>query len=77
MTVFAKKWDGNKLLLTATCADGRFAELHAMCSKDEVWCTFAYITQDGDEDSLLSYRAVDMTAAEVGDLVARFEKEFA
>ena len=47
-----------------------------MCSAQEVWCTFGYITVDGDEDSLVAYRAVDMTASQVGELVARFEKEF-
>ena len=78
MTKWTKKWDGNRMEVTATCADGRFAELHAMCSAQDVWCTFAYITQDGDcEDNLDGYRAAEMTAAQVGELVARFEKEFA
>ena len=76
MTQWTKKWNGNRIEVTATCADGRFAELHAMCSAQEVWCTFGYITVDGDEDSLVAYRAVDMTASQVGELVARFEKEF-
>ena len=77
MTQWTKKWDGAMMEITATCADGRFVELHAMCSKDDVWCTFGYITVDGDEDNLVAYRADNMSAKEVGDLVARFEKEFA
>jgi len=78
MTQFVKEWNGKALKVTATCANGTFAELHAMCGKDEVWCTFAYITRNGDcEDNLDGYRAGDMTAAQVGELVARFEKEFA
>ena len=77
MTQWTKKWDGSRMEITAKCADGVYAELHAMCSKDEVWCTFAYITRDGDEDNLDGYRAADLTAAQVGELVGRFEKEFA
>ena len=77
MTQWTKKWNGAMMEVTAKCADGRFVELHAMCSKDEVWCTFAYITTDGDEDNLDAYRADGLTAAQVGELVGRFEKEFA
>ena len=77
MTQWTKKWDGNRIEISAKCADGRFVELHAMCSKTEMWCTFGYITQHGDEDNLVAYRQADLTAAQVGELVGRFEKEFA
>ena len=78
MTVFTKKWDGNRVEITAKCADGRFAELHAMCGVGEVWYTYGYITVgDEPEDNLDGYRQAELTAAQVGELVSRFEKEFA
>ena len=77
MTQWTKKWDGNRMELTAKCADGRFAELHAMCGAGDMWYTYGYITQDGDEDNLDGYRQAELTAAQVGELVAKFEKEFA
>jgi hypothetical protein len=76
-TVFTKVWDGKSLKLTAKCADGRFAELHAMCGVGDVWCTFGYMTIDGDEDNLYGYRLAELTAAQEGELDARFEKEIA
>ena len=78
MTQFAKEWNGKSLKVTAKCADGCFAELHAMCGAGDLWYTYGYITQVGDcEDNLDGYRKADLTAAQVGELVGRFEKEFA
>ena len=77
MTQFAKEWNGKTLKVTATCANGAFAELHAMCGTGELWYTYGYITQDGDEDNLDGYRQAELTAAQVGELVPKFEKEFA
>ena len=77
MTQWTKKWDGNRMELTAKCADGRFAELHAMCGAGDMWYTYGYITGADGEDNLDGYRQGELTAAQVGELVARFEKEFA
>jgi hypothetical protein len=77
MTQFAKEWNGKSLKVTAKCADGRFVELHAMCGVGEVWYTYGYITTQNGEDNLYSYQQVELTAAQVGELVAKFEKEFA
>jgi len=78
MTQFDKEWNGKTLKVTATCANGTFAELHASCGVGEMWYTYGYITtEDGDEDNLDGYRQADLTAAQVGELVGRFEKEFA
>jgi len=78
MTQFAKEWNGKSLKVTAKCADGCFAELHAMCGAGDLWYTYGYITTaDGDEDNLDGYRQGEMTAAQVGELVAKFEEEFA
>jgi hypothetical protein len=77
MTEFAKKWNGKSLKVTATCANGTFAELHAMCGTGEMWCTYGYITTEDGEDNLDGYRQAELTAAQVGELVSRFEKEFA
>ena len=75
-TVFTKVWDGKSLKLTAKC-DGYFAELHAMCGAADMWYTYGYITTEDGEDNLISYRQAALTAAQVGELVSRFEKEFA
>ena len=77
MTQFAKEWNGKTLKVTAKCSDGSFAELHAMCGVGEMWYTYGYITTEDGEDNLDGYRAADLTAAQVGELVGRFEKEFA